>query len=67
MMKLKPQKWEIRYWTDGNLSSAPRKETFTSTEMARSRLTEVMSQGFPTCIGLFPIKPDGDSPDICET
>ena len=49
-----PTKWEIRYWTDPNLSGPPQGESFNSPGEARARREEVMAMGHPTHLRLFP-------------
>jgi hypothetical protein len=47
-------RWEIRYWTDPDLSGSPRRESFDSPDEARARREEVISMGYPTHLRLFP-------------
>ena len=47
-------RWEIRYWTDPDLSGSPRRESFDSPDEARARREEVMAKGHPTHLRLFP-------------
>jgi hypothetical protein len=49
-----PTKWEIRYWTDPDLSGSPKRESFDSPDEARARREEVISMGYPTHLRLFP-------------
>jgi hypothetical protein len=50
-----PDKWEIRYWTDSSLSSAPERESFQTPEEARERREEIMASGHAVHLRLFSV------------